>query len=140
MMNRLNQEGMMNTETIQKQKEQQNREACLMAHRDPWLVWRLRALELGYIPPLLPGKVTPEMVKLLSQEEEYDVQPLLDHTEKVVTTQRHTLAKRLLMTILAGLLLVMGLTYSYSFRDTSTTNFPLLSSLFTKADLWTGKR
>ncbi|MFH1742852.1 MAG: hypothetical protein ABIH23_27935 [bacterium] len=41
------------------------REAYIMAKRSPWHLWAAQALRAGYIPPLVPGTIPPDIPRLL---------------------------------------------------------------------------
>ena len=41
------------------------REAYIMAKRSPWHLWSAQALRAGYVPPLVPGTIPPDIPRLL---------------------------------------------------------------------------
>lgn len=71
---------------VQAKKEREQRgEIYVLAAKNPLLVWRLQALRAGYTPPLLLGKIPPEMAKIQigPTQEEYTIDPLAQHAARV---------------------------------------------------------
>ncbi|MBD3265773.1 hypothetical protein GF373_03820, partial [bacterium] len=100
----------------QKKDKHISKETYLLAARNPWLVWRLRALEAGYVPPLLQGELPPDMTPLLPKEKEYQSEPLKKHASTVRVKQKSMLFQKMWVAIVISILLILGLTFSYQIK------------------------
>lgn len=98
-------------------ERQKRREQYLLASKNPWLLWRLEVYKAGYIPPLVMGKIPPELAKipLGKKREEYDVEPLIRHAEHVRETER-SFVKRAFTTMLITMLLLIALSVTYAVK------------------------
>lgn len=94
---------------------EQKRELYLMANRDPWLVWRLKALESGYLPPLLPGKIPPELARetIGSLSENYDIDTLVEHAERYQSKQKVVLRRTFTILVTLFILFTSVALYVY---------------------------
>lgn len=115
---------LMNTDGTQK------RELFAMANRDPWLVWRLKAIDAGYVPPLLPGQVPPEMLRatLGQLTDQYEAKPLVDHARQYENRRRHTIQK-LFTIVLSGFILLATLGVLYAFNSESNFDIGFMETL-----------
>lgn len=93
-------------------ERQKKREAYLMASRDPWLVWRLQALRAGYIPPLLPGQIPSDLARipLGPRQDEYHIEPLLQHADKVRIRERSYIW-RAFIALIVTILIFCGISF-----------------------------
>ena len=120
------------TEKINEKERTQRQEVYLMASRNPWMVWRLQAFRAGYVPPLLPGQIPPELANL-SKNEEYHVEPLLEHTNRIKTRERKLILK-LFTIIIIGILLIVGLSVSLSFKQKSRFRFGIIDAIIPRSE------
>ncbi|MEW6236292.1 MAG: hypothetical protein AB1656_12975 [Candidatus Omnitrophota bacterium] len=98
-------------------EHEQKRETYLLAVRNPWLVWRLQALRAGYVPPLLPGRIPPDMLRLpIARQEEYHIEPLIKHAKRM-HLQESKFAKRIVTLIVIGFIILMGMTFTLALRE-----------------------
>jgi len=98
-------------------EHEQKRETYLLAVRNPWLVWRLQALRAGYVPPLLPGRIPPDMLRLpAARQDDYRIEPLIKHAKRM-HVQQSKLAKRIVTLIVIGFIIIMGMTFTLALRE-----------------------
>lgn len=107
----------MNKRFYEKDREQR-REAYLMASKNPWLVWRLQAFRAGYVPPLILGQIPPDLahVHLGTRQEEYKIDPLIEHANRYKKQERTFLRKTFILLVLITMLLLgLGITLATQF-------------------------
>jgi len=118
------------------EKEQsQRREVYLLAARNPWLVWRLQALRAGYVPPLLPGEIPPELVgiPLGPRQEEYQIDPLLEQAKRIRNRERRLMRRVFLFIIIGGILLA-GMGVFLASRNYTAFKIPLLDVMIPRIE------
>ncbi len=95
------------------------KEAYLLANRDPWLLWRLQALRAGYVPPLVNGKIPPELVGVhFGKKEDYDIEPLKEQAARMRSHERGLIPKLFVILLIGGLLMGGFCYYLYTSTDT----------------------
>ncbi len=106
-----------------------------MASRNPWMVWRLQALRAGYVPPLLPGQIPPDLAKLPLglHDADYRVEPLLQHTDRMKQQERKIMSK-IFSFILIGILFVAALSISLAFKQNSGFRFGLIDAIIPRSE------
>ena len=111
------------------------RETYLLANRNPWMLWRLQALRAGYIPPLLPGQIPPELAGIMlgHKDREYAIDPLLEQAKKVRGWQRGLISK-FFMVILTVTLLLGSLGIAFSLLSTTRFKVSLVDVLLPRND------
>jgi hypothetical protein len=119
----------------QKKQSDINREKYMLASRNTWLIWRLRAIEAGYVPPLLPGKIPPELLDIFTKDEDYHVEPLIEHAEKMKVYQRNWLSKKVWLSVFIAVMFILGLTASYQLRDKPQFRIGLIEALTPKVEM-----
>ena len=91
------------------------KEAYLLANRDPWLLWRLQALRAGYVPPLIHGKIPPELHGVrFGQKEDYDIEPLKEQAQRMKMQERGLIPKLFVILLIGGLLMTGFCYYLYT--------------------------
>lgn len=91
------------------------KEAYLLANRDPWLLWRLQALRAGYVPPLINGKIPPELLGVrFGQKEDYDIEPLKEQAHRMKMHERGLIPKLFVILLIGGLLMSGFCYYLYN--------------------------
>lgn len=113
------------------------REAYLLASRNPWLLWRLKILESGYVPPLVPGEVPPELLRITQQAQaagDYRLEPLLDHAEAVRNREKHYLLKMFTI-VMITVTLVFGLSFLLALKQTNKFRIGVIEALLPRAAL-----
>ena len=120
---------------MSKGKHNNQSEMYLMANRNPWLVWRLKALDAGHVPPLLPGRIPPEMARIAfgSEEEAYQPDVLAKHARWFTTNQRR-LIRRGFAVCLVGFLLVATVAFLYVWKVGNDYRFGLIDSLLPRIE------
>jgi hypothetical protein len=117
------------------EKKQNQSEMYLMANRNPWLVWRLKALDAGHVPPLLPGRIPPEMAQAAfgNNEETYEPDVLAKHARWFTSNQRR-LIRRGFTVCLIGFLLVATVAFLYVWKVGNDYRFGLIDSLLPRIE------
>ncbi|MFB3784819.1 MAG: hypothetical protein ACE15F_00475 [bacterium] len=113
------------------------REAYLLASRNPWLLWRLKILESGYVPPLVPGEVPPELLRITQQAQaagDYRLEPLLDHAEAMRNREKHYLLKMFTL-VMITVTLVFGLSFLLALKQTNKFRIGVIEALLPRAVL-----
>lgn len=109
------------------------KEAYLLANHDPWLLWRLQALRAGQVPPLLNGKIPPDLAGLTfgKKEKDYDIEPLMKQAKRIRSHERGLIPKFFVI-LLTGALLIGG--FGFYLYTTHGVRFkvPMLNSLLPK--------
>lgn len=105
-------------------------ELYMMANRSPWMVWRLKALDAGYVPPLLPGRIPPEMARIgiADEEEHYEPEQLARHARWFSVQQRNVI-RRGFTAFLVGFLLTVSVLVLYLWKVGADYRFGLIDSL-----------
>lgn len=118
------------SEKLRNKKGSQRSELFAMASRDPWMVWRLKAMEAGYVPPLLPGQVPPEMLRatLGMLDDGYQAKPLVDHAKQFENRQRKSIQK-LFTLVLTGFILLATLGFVYAINTESNFSIGFVEAL-----------
>lgn len=105
-----------------------------MANRNPWLVWRVKALNAGYIPPLLPGHIPPEMARLAyPQEQPYEPETLVRHAHFFRSQQSRWIRKGFTLFVVGFLLTVM-IAFLYLWKFGADYRFSLIDALSPKIE------
>lgn len=117
----------MDREPYQSKKTPKNTDS--MISRNYWLVFRMRALEAGFVPPLLPSKIPPEWISLFQKEDPADIVPFVESEEIADEKPKQTIFRRLWMSLFVGLLLIVGASYSYHVREKNSYRVGLLDAL-----------
>lgn len=87
------------------------KEAYLLANRDPWLLWRLQALRAGYVPPLVNGKIPPELQDIhFGKKDDYNIEPLKQQAKRMRGHERGLIPK-LFVILVIGALFMGGFCY-----------------------------
>ncbi len=111
------------------------REAYLLAARNPWLLWRLKILESGYVPPLVPGEVPPDLLRITQQAQsggDYSVEPLLDHAETMRNREKHYLLKMFTI-VMITVTLIFGLSFLLALKQTNKFRIGVIEALLPQA-------
>ncbi|MBN2326840.1 MAG: hypothetical protein JXR73_06775 [Candidatus Omnitrophica bacterium] len=114
--------------------KQRRKEAYLLAKGNPWLLWQLQAYRAGYIPPLLPGQIPPELAGVtFGAKDEYDADELAQHAKDVQNRERHYLAKTFILLIISiGLFIGLSVFVQYKIGD--HFRIPLLDSIIPRME------
>ncbi|NPU99678.1 MAG: hypothetical protein HPY51_21005 [Candidatus Omnitrophica bacterium] len=121
-------------------KEQDiRREAYLLASRNPWLLWRLKILESGYLPPLVPGEVPPELLQITHQiqaSREYHAKPLLDHAKEMRVREKQYFTK-IFTILMLTVTLIFGLSFLLALKQTHKFRIGVIEALLPRAEVHT---
>jgi len=114
------------------------KEAYLLASRNPWLVWRLQVLRMGYIPPLLTDKIPPDLLEVTlgaknreHLEAEGEIHPDGTQAARPPETKMMT---TLLSLLIAGLLLLAGLSLTVAFKGGKHHRLGLIDALLPRSE------
>ncbi|MGC9327184.1 MAG: hypothetical protein ACP5I1_06100 [Candidatus Hinthialibacter sp.] len=114
--------------------KQKRKEAYLLAKGNPWLLWQLQAYRAGYIPPLLPGQIPPELAGLtFGAKEEYKAEELAQYAKDIQYRERHFLAKTFILLILS-IILFIGLSIFIHYKIGDHFRIPLLDSFLPRVE------
>lgn len=120
------------------------REVRLLASRDPWLLWRLQALRAGYVPPLIPGHIPPDMAggfieRPRGGERPYNIEPLVQQAREERGRIRG-LIPRFLLAVMIAVLTMAGAAAFLSTLDGAKFKINLIHALLPRyeehMDLW----
>ncbi len=123
------------TEKFYEKERNRKKEVYLMASRNPWMVWRLQALRAGYVPPLLQGQIPPDLANIPVgfRDEEYRVEPLLEHATRMKAEDRKIFSK-IFSIIIIGIILIAALSFTLAFKQKSKYRFGLIDAIIPRTE------
>jgi hypothetical protein len=127
--------GVMMKNSFYEEDRQKRKEAYLLAKGNPWLLWRLQAFRAGYVPPLLPGRIPPELLGIpLGPPEDYTAEELVKHANEIRVRERHYLSKMFTVLIIS-MSLFIGLSIFLQIKTGSRFRIPVLESLIPRVEV-----
>lgn len=114
-------------------KAQYKREVYMLANRNPWLLWKLQILKSGQLPPLVNGRIPPELASFpFNRSKEFDSQVLVEHAEQVKAREKKYVWKTFTAIMLA-FFLFLGLSYLLAHKYKDEFRIGIVDTFFERA-------